>query len=556
MAKMINRRDFLRGTAARAGVLALGMSGVAYAEEGTGVETIGGAIGGADGEEVDRSASVQHGTLTLDADRLSVNPMGLWSSSTEVYSMYEMLFQVSNGLGSEMVPVLADGSRGELGGYDHEEGSNVYTFYIHDNIYDHAGNHLTASDVCFSFQMTQDFGQTSGWSVIESWEAADDTTVVMTCSRELTNKGELENIVLRCFMFTEAAYNASASEFNTDECGTGPYTLTEYTEGASVAMEKYADYWQTDDSQKQACQYANVDEIKLIAISEASQKVVALTTGTTEICQNLPADYIEEFMDGGSYGEGFSMATAPANGVNYLEANVSEDSYCNDLNLRLAVFYAVGSKDLCTGLGENAYIPLSTLGSDVFPDYNPEWENWDNYQTSASDIAKAQEYLAQSSYNGEELILLCQSGNTDAAVLVQALLQAAGITCTISALESNVLSTVASDSAEWDLYLNSTRSSDYLANIWSHVMNADSYASGTTEGFVDSQEYQDLLTAALSVNATMEDMDNFWQYTVENAYIMGTNCGLSYIVYPDGLISNMWLNDKSILIPGAFVYEA
>ncbi|MCD8368648.1 MAG: ABC transporter substrate-binding protein [Clostridiales bacterium] len=546
-------------------LLALAMACALVSCGGNSTEDSGGSSDGSSGasaSEAEESesegeasaATVQHDTITLDADRLSVNPMSLWSSSTEVYSMYEMLFQLSDGIGSEMVPVLADANRGEYGGYDHESGSNVYTFYIYDNIYDHAGNHLTASDVVFSFQKTQEFGQTSGWGVVESWEAADDTTVVMTCTRELSNKGELENIVLRCFMFTEAAYDASGSQFASDECGTGPYYLVDYTDGVSVTMAKYEDYWQTDDSLKQACQQANVDNIVLMSISESTQKITGLTTGMTDMCTQMPADYIDSFSEGGAYSDGYTLTSAPANGVNYLEANCSEDSLCNDVNLRLAIFYAVGSEDMSIGMGSASNSPVSVLGTSVFPDYNAEWETWDNYQTSNSDPEKAQEYLAQSSYQGETLTLLCQSGDSETAVLVKAMLAEAGIECELSALESNVLASVASDSTEWDLYLNSTRSSDYLANIWSHVMSADAYATGTTEGFVDSQEYQDLLAAALSVDATEEDMNAFWQYTVDNAYVEGTTCGVSYIAYQNDVITGIWMNDKSILLPGAFTY--
>jgi hypothetical protein len=209
---------------------------------------------------------------------------------------------------------------------------------------------------------------------------------------------------------------------------------------------------------------------------------------------------------------------------------------------------------MCQGLGANSNDPVATLGTTAFPDYNPEWENWDNYQTSAADTAKAAEYLAQSNYNGEELVILCEAGGSDSAVLVQALLQAAGINASISALERNSLNAVSSDPAEWDLYINSTRSSDYVANIWSHVMNADSFATGTTEGFCDSEEYQELLKAALSVDATTEDMDAFWQFTIDNALIEGTNCSSTYIAYPGEVITSLWMNDKSILLPGAFVY--
>ena len=139
-------------------------------------------------------------------------------------------------------------------------------------------------------------------------------------------------------------------------------------------------------------------------------------------------------------------------------------------------------------------------------------------------------------------------------ILGNHLLNAAGINATLSLLERFSLNSVASDPAEWDIYLNSTRSSDYLANIWSHVMNSDAFASGKTEGFVDDAKYQELLRNAMSVDATTEDMDAFWQYTLDNAFVEGTNCSITYIAYPDDVITSLWMNDKSILLPGTFIY--
>ena len=115
-------------------------------------------------------------------------------------------------------------------------------------------------------------------------------------------------------------------------------------------MEKNEDYWQKDDSKRQRSQWANVDEIEIINISEASQKVVAVTTGTTDLCQAVPADYVDHFTAGGEYSENFNVVAAPGNGVFYMEANCDPASLCSDLNLRLAIMYAVGSQDLCKGL--------------------------------------------------------------------------------------------------------------------------------------------------------------------------------------------------------------
>lgn len=493
------------------------------------------------------ATSAQHDSLTLDAGKLNINPVKLYDSGTELYSMYEMLFQVAGGLGSEMRPTMADADRGEFGGYDHEAGTNVYTFYINDNIYDHDGNHFTASDAAFSFEKTREGGQVSGWDVVESWEAADDTTLVMTCSRELTGKGELENIVLRCFMFTEKGYNDH--NLTEEECGTGPYKLVSFESGAHVKMEKYPDYWQTDTAKMQRGQYATVDNITVQYIVEDAQKVAALQTSTTNLSQNVPPAYIDQIKS-----DGFAMAKLPGNDVSYLECNMSENSVLSsDLNIRLAIFYAISSADAATIMGSASNIPVYTLGCPVFPDYNAAWETWDNYQTSAGNLNKAKEYLGQSSYNGEELVILCTSEKC--AQFIQQVLQNIGIACKISKQSSTIVTDILAAGTDWDLYVNSgVRASDYVANLWSHVMNGSAFVGGTTEGRYDNAEYQQLLKNCLQLDATQEDMDAFWQATVDNALVEGLYSPVTYIAYHGDEVSSLWLNDKSIFLPGAFVY--
>jgi ABC-type transport system substrate-binding protein len=523
-------------------------SGTSTVQEDDGIGTLGSDMV-LSVEEIESlmSSSVQHDSIIIDAGKLNINPVKLYDSGTELYSMYEMLFQVAGGLGSEMRATMADGDRGEFGGYDHEAGTGVYTFYINDNIYDHDGNHFTASDAVFSFEKTKEGGQVSGWDVVESWEAIDDTTLVMNCSRELTSKGELENIVLRCFMFTEQAYNDH--NLTEEECGTGPYKMASYESGANVKMVKYDDYWQTDTSKMQRGQYANVDEITVQYIVEDAQKVTALETNATDMSQTVPPAYVDQIET-----DGFTMATLPGNDVSYLEANMSSNSVLgDDLNLRLAIFYAISSEDAATVMGAASNTPVYSLGSSVFPDYNSEWDSWDNYQTSAGDLSKAKEYLEQSNYSGEELIILCTSEKC--AQFIQQVLQNIGITCKISKQSSTVITDILAEGTEWDLYVNSgVRASDYVANLWSHVMNGSAFVGGTTEGRYDDADYQDMLQACLELDATQEDMDAFWQETVDNALVEGLYSPITYIAYHGDEISSLWINDKSVFLPGAFVY--
>jgi ABC-type transport system substrate-binding protein len=189
----------------------------------------------------------------------------------------------------------------------------------------------------------------------------------------------------------------------------------------------------------------------------------------------------------------------------------------------------------------------------MFQDYNSDWDTWENY-TTTSNTDTAKEYLEKSGYNGEKLVLLYMTGSTGIPEIIQGMLMQVGINVELASYDRSTASTILSQTGEWDLYFNQTLSSDYLANVWSHIMNSDSFASGLTEGFIDDDHYQELLQNVLEVGSGVDAYDEFWQYTLDNAYILPLCCTYSNIVYPN-YITGFWLNDKNTLIPGALIYS-
>ena len=150
-------------------------------------------------------------------------------------------------------------------------------------------------------------------------------------------------------------------------------------------------------------------------------------------------------------------------------------------------------------------------------------------------------------------MILCTSEKC--AQFIQQVLQNIGITCKISKQSPTIITDILAEGTAWDLYVNSgVRASDYVANLWSHVMNGSAFVGGTTEGRYDDAHYQELLRSAMQLGATQEDMDAFWQATVDNALVEGLYSPVTYIAYHGDEISSLWLNDKSVFLPGAFVY--
>ena len=246
----------------------------------------------------------------------TLSPWGTNTGFEYLQEVYEDLFEQDDS--GDMYPVLADKSKGEFGGYDHKAGSGDYTVYLYDYIKDSAGNPITASDVKFSFEYQLNNATTSGWKKFQSVEVVDDTTCIFHFSSELTQIGELKNIWARCPIVSEAAFNASQSQFASDMCGTGPYMLESYASGASVVLVKNPNYWQTDASLLTQRQQANADKITYDFIDEAAQQVIALETGSVDAVYNVSASNLADFQEGGSYADQFSIKEWLQTGVRYI----------------------------------------------------------------------------------------------------------------------------------------------------------------------------------------------------------------------------------------------
>lgn len=569
MKKSLSRRDFLK----YAGVTSAGILGT-FALASCSEETVDDAETESKGDDETKIGDVVESNdnlvnkdaeetgyirpdISFDMSTFNVNPLAIRGAGQVTYSVYEMLYQTENGIGSSMVPVLADANRGGnnslgLKGMDHEDDSTEYTFYIYDYVTDSAGNKITADDVVFSFEKTRDYGQVSGWGAIDGWEAVDNTTVKMTTNRELNQKGEIENILLRCYVFSQKAFEESESEFNTDACGTGPYVITDFVQDAYITCETREDYWQTDDELRTRSQEANVTKFTANVISDSNTKITAIQSGDIDMISNISATNIGQVADDSR----FEIYSYPANGMYYIDLNVNEASIMSDPNMRLAVYYAISNENLANILnaaGLEAYYPLTAYGHDLFSDYLTKWDAEENYVTEYS-LEKSKEYADKAGYNGEKIYFLNANDTTGIVENLQNMLINAGFNVELKSYDRNTVTGYRDDPSQWDIYFNMTNSSDYTTSLWSHVMDAASFG-GHTENFIDDDVYNELLSSALEVSATDDDLDAFWQYTIEHAYFYPLVRTITAMVLPAGEISNVWLNDKNSYTPGASYYS-
>ncbi len=474
-----------------------------------------------------------------------------------LWSVYESLYDLDPDTG-ELCPVLVDGSRGENNGYTVVD-DVTYEIYLQDNIYDHAGNHVTAEDVAFTYMHNIEEGYKSYYSKLEEATALDDTTVQLKLSEPIVNVAELNPYFINIWVYTQAAFEASPSGLTTDACGTGRYRLTDYVSGASMTLEKWDDYWQKDESLINKRHQAYVDKIIQHFMSEETQIVIGLETGSIDLCTKITTENCTDFREGGKYYGEVEVSSLQDNKQLCITPNCSEDSCMSDVNLRLACFYAIDNNYIAASLGDNTCIPSKTLGfATGCADYNPEWETYENYQT-VYDVELAKEYLAKSDYNGETLTILTNTDNNGiyktVALCISSFLEQIGVKSEIVVVDKTTAEANRTDSTAYDLEIGTAISvTSSVMEQYNFLFNAATTSTGKTQWFVDDKKLNELFGRAYALEThNKETLDELYQYVMDNAYAYGVLQLYANMAYRTDKITEITYQGQHLAVPGSCI---
>lgn len=512
--------------------------------------------------EVNNETTIEQ-IIQLENAPSNLDPTAMNNSGmTFLWEIYEMPYQLT-GFGGDLIPVLADGSKGDFKpGIDHKAGTNEYTLYIRDDIVDHKGNKITASDVAFSYNLLVSSGNARGWSQFDSVEVAGDYAVKLTFKRELNLVGELTTFFARIFIISEKAYNDSPSNLINDACGTGPYKLEKFVSGSEMTLVKNENYWCPADQITWQGQAANAETIKLVYAAETASQIIALETGAANITANLTLADAGDFQDGGKYADQYNIYTFWDNLTYCLLPNCHEDALTGDINMRLAIFYATSVEGVVASLAADvpgSYRECYGMGNPNFPDFSDSWASWDNYQTKA-DPALVQQYLNAAGYKGETVKIICMGGGQEEAIAtyLNAALDAYGIKSEITLVDRTTQNVVKSKPTEWDISVEAWASSDFIVNVWDKLWkstNDQGYIAESGQYIKDDAFLQMCLDVKTGEGHTQEKVDAVQQHIIDNAYAMGLAQKCSIIVYPTN-VKTLFLTDKNSLVVGACSYEA
>jgi ABC-type transport system substrate-binding protein len=455
-------------------------------------------------------------------------------------TMYEYLFYLE---GPHASPYIAKGFE--------KVADKTYDVTIFDTVTDSAGNHITAADVAYSYNTAMTLGNLRPLGDIQSVTAKSDYVVEFVTKAE-PGPGSLEKMLVECPIVSQKAYEASPDQMATKPVTTAAYVLTEYVPGSSLTFERRADYWQKDSTQSPVVTKSNVQTAVFQIITEPAQHTVALQTGNADISTSVPGSDVSLF-DG---QPGFTVDRKMDNLTNLLAFNGTEGNPFTSKELRQAVAYAIDKKALCDAIAPGACNPAHELGNSNFIGYLTKWDTEPYYDF---DLAKAKELLAASGYKPGDLkvTLLAQSQPPTTGLVcqvIQADLEALGITVNITQVDPPVFNTQKTDPTKWDLSLDASAGGDYVFSPWQLMLDQKRYNGTTSNWFKDDQLQALMDTAAADATFNDANVDAAWQYMKEQVYNLGLFSYVNNIVSTSG-VTKVFLDSRGFVVPGACEYS-
>ena len=430
--------------------------------------------------------------------------------------------------------------------------NDTYDIEIYDYIHDWAGNAITAEDVVFSYEAYAASGASGKFSShLGSIEATGDYTVRLVIKDNAL--GMAQYMLQQCPVVSKVGYESqSEAELAQNPICTGMYKITEFVAGGYVTLTRVDDYWQTDSSLWPYLYSGQLQEVKIIIMTEASQRAIGLENNSIDVVPNVAKEDITNFMnDDGTAKDGYNVLKVLNSTADYMLFNQNEASICSDINIRKAITYAVDRAGIMDGTyGKGGYLPSNDTPTAVVGDYNPEW-TWHDM-----DLDKAKEALAASGKTNVEIKIMCESNNykKTEAELLQAYLSVIGINCSINAYDSALLNEYKKDPTAWDIMVTNGGSSDYCLDNWNLFLPLK--INGTlNSALIADQEAYDLLTAAGGLDThSAETVDAMHNYLLDNFYVIPLGTYYKYSAAHDNLL--LWaVHPFNYVTFGGLIFE-
>jgi len=358
----------------------------------------------------------EHIDITLDSNMLGVinttHPGATGSPARWAYMLiYDRLVENLGGRGFE--PGLAT----EWSTTDHK----TWKFTLREGVAFHNGDAFTAQDVVNTINISQ---AANAGVAIQAWRSVDRVNVINPHSIEIVLNNVNVDFLYDISATGGSILNKRAIDASPEEgfwIGTGAFYVTEFETNDYSMYARNENYWGEAPYTK---------SLRLRFVPEISARAIMLENNETQIVMTgglSPVDADRFLAD-----PNFNILSVMQNGPFLLGFNVN-DPITGDVNFRKAVAHALYRPDVAmAAFGTGGVAPTDDAYWGVYMEFKHP-----NIPLREYNVDKAKEYLAASSWNGEEVeIAVTLATVADGVVMIQHQLGQIGIPVVINRMDT------------------------------------------------------------------------------------------------------------------------
>ena len=264
----------------------------------------------------------------------------------------------------------------------------TFTFNLREDVVFHNGDKFTAQDVVDTVRSAQDSPGTLGY---DSWRDVVEASVVSEYTVRIVLNEPTADFLYLLSLPGASIINYGARQSDPARgawVGTGAYFLSDQVIGDYVSFTRNDNYWGEPPLTRQ---------LNLRYIPEVTARTIMMVNGETHWSQSIGTEDLQMFVD----DPDFTVYAYPSNAENSIIFGML-DSITGDLNFRLAVAHALNRDEIAPVAVGDWFLPVTT---GTAWGYAQEFKNTD-IPVLQFDLDLARQYLAASSYNGEEIEIM------------------------------------------------------------------------------------------------------------------------------------------------------
>lgn len=352
------------------------------------------------------------------------------NTDTVLHHIFETLVAFKDDL--TIGPLLAES-------WEVSEDGTVYTFTLREGATFHNGDPVTSADVKWNWERRNAddsewfckpyFDGSSGLEVT-SVETPDDGTVVFNLAgSNALFLAQLANIQCNGWIASPKNANEDGTWKDGEAIGSGPFTLASWEKGQSITLETFEGYTPLAEpmSGYAGDRSAKVDEVQFLIVPDQSTAETALYAGQIDVLPGLDAAKMKEAEE-----RGMTVSSTP--GLSFTPMLLqTRDPLLSDVRMRRAISHAIDYDAIAEtrtfGLAE--WNPSAVAQASAY--FDEDFLEWPAYDLEASKAL-----LEEVGYDGEPVVIQTNSrytGMYENGVLLQAMLQSAGINAELQTLE-------------------------------------------------------------------------------------------------------------------------